>query len=376
MSRISVLAFIDWYKPGNKSGGTVTAFSNFVENLEDKIDFKIVTRDRDFSEKKPYGDIVSNKWIRRDSTKIIYLSENKINIFEIYKIIKNENYNFLYLNGLFSFYFSVFPLLFSKNFSKKIVNSHGMLSSQAFSQKKYKKKIFFFIMNLFSMYRNVIFHVANKEELIDVNKIIRKKIEVKIARQFPRKINWQIKNIKPKNKIKKYICLSRISYEKGIHLMIKSLNYVTNNIVLNIYGPIHDQSYWTLCQNYINDLPENITVNYKGLINSDDVMNTIRNYDFSVLFSYGENFGHSILESFAAGTPVLTSKNTPWNDLELKKIGWNVDLDIKKIGCLIQKTSNLNYIRIKEMSDYCFIFAKKYCLNKNLIQQNLKLFYD
>jgi glycosyltransferase involved in cell wall biosynthesis len=37
-----------------------------------------------------------------------------------------------------------------------------------------------------------------------------------------------------------------------------------------------------------------------------------------------ENFGHSILESFCAGCPVIISDQTPWNGLQAIKVGVNV----------------------------------------------------
>ena len=41
----------------------------------------------------------------------------------------------------------------------------------------------------------------------------------------------------------------------------------------------------------------------------------------------GENFGHSIAESLAAGTPVLISDRTPWCDIDRGSAGNVVSLD-------------------------------------------------
>ena len=43
----------------------------------------------------------------------------------------------------------------------------------------------------------------------------------------------------------------------------------------------------------------------------------------------GENFGHVIHESLAAGTPVLISDQTPWVGLSEKGAGWELPLDNK-----------------------------------------------
>ena len=75
--KTKVLAFIDWYKPGYKAGGTVTAFSNFVDHLENNFDFNIITRDRDYFENESYENIISDTWIKRSKTKVYYLSKKK-----------------------------------------------------------------------------------------------------------------------------------------------------------------------------------------------------------------------------------------------------------------------------------------------------------
>ncbi len=48
MSKPQVLVFIDWYKPYFKAGGPVRSMVNLVDHLADRIDFHIVTGDRDY----------------------------------------------------------------------------------------------------------------------------------------------------------------------------------------------------------------------------------------------------------------------------------------------------------------------------------------
>ena len=50
-------------------------------------------------------------------------------------------------------------------------------------------------------------------------------------------------------------------------------------------------------------------------------------YHFSLLQTQHENFGHSIVESMAAGCPVLISDQTPWRNLAAVKAGWDISLN-------------------------------------------------
>ena len=54
----------------------------------------------------------------------------------------------------------------------------------------------------------------------------------------------------------------------------------------------------------------------------DQVRATIARHDLFLLPTRGENFGHVIFESLAAGVPVLVSDRTPWRDLDARGSGW------------------------------------------------------
>ena len=39
-----------------------------------------------------------------------------------------------------------------------------------------------------------------------------------------------------------------------------------------------------------------------------------------------KNFGMTVAESLANGTPVITTTNAPWAELNARKCGWSIDL--------------------------------------------------
>lgn len=47
--------------------------------------------------------------------------------------------------------------------------------------------------------------------------------------------------------------------------------------------------------------------------------------DLFILPSHNENFGITVAESLACGRPVITTKGTPWNDVETQNCGWWID---------------------------------------------------
>ena len=55
------------------------------------------------------------------------------------------------------------------------------------------------------------------------------------------------------------------------------------------------------------------------------------NAELFVLPSHSENFGLVVAESLAYCVPVVTTRATPWNDLESYECGWWVDDDRESV---------------------------------------------
>lgn len=65
--------------------------------------------------------------------------------------------------------------------------------------------------------------------------------------------------------------------------------------------------------------------------------------DFFVLPTHSENFGYVIAESLACGVPVITTKGTPWEELETYHCGCWIDREhdalVKAMLYLISQSS-------------------------------------
>lgn len=369
-----VLSFIDWYRPGYKAGGTITSFGNFVDHMDTVVDFKIITRDVDYLTPTPYENIDSDTWIKNGVHQCFYISNKSLGISFIKNLISNTPHNYIYINGVFSFYFSILPVVLSKG-KNCILNPHGMLSDQAFSVKSLKKTIFLKLINFLKLYRNVTFHVSNEAEALAVRKHVKSYNSIIIANQFPRKVSSELLNSKGKNNVVRFVNVARISVEKGTLTMLNALQHVKQSLQLDIYGPVYDSAYWTTCEHVITTLPSHISVNYKGVLHSDDVLKTLSFYDYFVLLSEGENFGHAILEALSVGLPVLISDQTPWHNLIQKHIGWDIDVkDEEAIIRAFQRAVLMENADYQEWAKAAFIFAKRFIEDPEVLEQNKALF--
>jgi glycosyltransferase involved in cell wall biosynthesis len=224
------------------------------------------------------------------------------------------------------------------------------------------------------LYNKVKFHATNEEEANHVKLILGTQHHVHIAPNLPRAA-FANNSKKIKSKPTTFVNVARISTEKGTLKMIDALHSIKSEMVLHMYGPIYDAAYWELCQKSIERLPAHIKVSYKGIIPSEDVPTILQQYDFFVLLSEGENFGHAILEALMAGCPVIISDQTPWKQLETKGVGWDVDVsDSIVVHSVFDKASRMTNEEYQAYSNNAIQLSKEFSENPELLILNLQLF--
>ena len=359
MKKIKVLIFIDWFLPGTLAGGPIRSIANMIAHLDEGYEFSIITKNTDYNSNEPYTNINPNKWTQFSrNTRVFYFSKAQLNPFRLRKIIKSVNHDYIYVNGIYSLYFSILPLILSKK--EKIIASRGMLSQQAFASKKRKKLIFIKTANLFGLYKNCTFQATSTEEQKSIQSILGANIKTKFLSNLPRKQSTKAVSVTSTfSSKKKIIYLARISIEKGQHYFLKALKPITSDVIVDLYGPINNEAYWKECLDIIKTLPSNVEVTYKGTIDGVEVPKTISHYDFLALTSEGENFGHSIVEALTEGKPVIISNRTPWQSLAKKKVGWDVPPDkTNELTTAINSALDLTKNDYAKYSINCTIYIK------------------
>jgi glycosyltransferase involved in cell wall biosynthesis len=120
---------------------------------------------------------------------------------------------------------------------------------------------------------------------------------------------------------------SRIDAKKNLQFLLEVLTQCQGRIHLDIIGPISSQSYWDSCQPAIDRMPPSVTVEYLGELPHAELRQRMQQYDAMALPTLGENFGHVVVEAWAAGCPVLVSDRTPWRNLAAQGGGWDLPLE-------------------------------------------------
>lgn len=343
-----ILIFIGNYLPGYKAGGILRTIINTVDQLCGEFDFKIVTRDRDLGDDKPYANIRLNQWQQVGNAMVYYLSPHLSSLKDILNFLVSTPHHVLYLNSYFD------PLTIKVLINRKIgraifkpviVAPRGEFAWGSLKLKFPKKFVYIQVARLFGIYKGVTWQASSELEAKDIAKVMKiKSEEIHIALDLPNRINPDQPsevtfNSAPKNERFRIVFLSRIAREKNLDYALRVLNKVNIKVVFDIYGPIEDTAYWKECQKLISQLPSNVTVNYLGSVNPVEVIHIFSCYDLFLFPTAGENYGHVIAESLISGTPVLISTETPWRNLQADGIGW--DIDLAQIDSFVKRIEDL-----------------------------------
>jgi len=374
-----ILIFIDWFTPGYKAGGPIRSVANIIDNTHQFFDFTVITSDRDLGDTKPYN-IELNVFVQKDTFRIIYISPENQNSLFLKQILEKIDFDIAYYNSVFSIKFTFLPIriIRKNNFSaKQILAPRGMFGAGAINIKKYKKTTFLLFAKHFNIYKNIIWHATTVDEKYDILKYFRKSL-IKVAPNLSKAPKANTMRLKEKNKLK-IIFISRISQKKNLKQAIKILTKIGSNYyyVFDIYGPIEDSEYYKLCQEQVKQLSDHVKVSFLGDINHNKIDETLKQYHLFFLPTSHENFGHSIIEALSAGCPVLISDQTPWRNLEEKRIGWDIALsDVKKFVKVLENCAEMGQEEYNMLSDNAFEFAKKTTQNPENVELTKQLFLN
>jgi glycosyltransferase involved in cell wall biosynthesis len=329
------MAFSSWFLPGYKAGGPIRVLANIIQQLEQDFCFKVVTRDRDLGDDKPFANIRGDCWTKVGSNDVKYLGIRERTPWVLRNIIRKNRPDLIYLNSFFDPAFSLIPLflgrfrLLSHDFPI-VIAPRGEFAPAALAIKSRRKALFCHIAKIIGLCKRVIWQAGSEHEARDIHQVWGEEAEVVIAPDLPPCFLMPADERGEKRKVLgsvRAVFLSRLAPIKNLLGALQMLITANTPIQLDIYGPMEDTAYWETCQQCIALLPKNISVRYLGPIENSEVGAIFSQYDLLYLPTLGESFGHVILEALLAGCPVLISDQTPWHGLEEDKAGWVVPLD-------------------------------------------------
>jgi glycosyltransferase involved in cell wall biosynthesis len=144
----------------------------------------------------------------------------------------------------------------------------------------------------------------------------------------------------PKSKAFRLLFLSRIHQKKGVELLFDALAQVPFDWSLNIAGD-GEKEYIEQLKQRSKTLNIDHKINWLGWVNPDERASIFGVADLLVLPSYNENFANVVIESLAAGTPVLVSKYVGLSEyVAANDLGWVCDTTVESLKNTLIEANN------------------------------------
>lgn len=254
----------------------------------------------------------------------------------------------------------------AKNESKPyIITPHGMLDPWSLAQKKWKKRLYMAWRLRRDLNQALALHFTTEAERDACEALGLKPTSVVI----PLGISWdEFESLPPRDALRrKYpqigsqpilVFLGRIHPGKGVEYLVPALALTKTKPILLVVGP-DSNDYRATIEAMVDQVGVKDRVIFTGMLKGADRVAALAGADLFALPSDHENFGMSVVESLAAGTPVIISNEVALSSEVMSgKVGSVVQRDPKSIATAIDGWLN-DESELTDVRDRCRTFARE-----------------
>jgi glycosyltransferase involved in cell wall biosynthesis len=214
-----------------------------------------------------------------------------------------------------------------------VVSPRGTLSRWALDRSAWKKRIFWALMQRPAVRRASCFHATAEHEYEDIRTAGFRRQPVCI---IPNGIDVPEMKTKPKPRSRILLFLGRVHPVKGVDILLRAWAAVGHKFPeweLRIAGP-HKDGYLPKMQALAEELGLKRVI-FCGPLYGEAKQAAYNEAELYVLPTHSENFGVTVAESLASGTPAIVTKGAPWNGLERNLAGWWIEIGVDPlVACL------------------------------------------
>jgi len=234
-----------------------------------------------------------------------------------------------------------------------VVSPRGTLSDWAMKSGTKFKKIFWPLLQRPALKQVNCFHATAESEYLDIRRLgFKQPVAI-----IPNGIDIPDEKIimTPKDDTKTLLFLGRIHPKKGLDILLESWRFIQDEFPqwnLSIVGNDEDNYGSSGYLNFTKTLANNLglnRVNFLGELNGEEKNLAYQQADIFILPTYSENFGVTVTESLAAGTPAIVSRGAPWESINTKNAGWSIDIGIEPLVSCLREALSLPDHKLKEI---------------------------
>ena len=204
-----------------------------------------------------------------------------------------------------------------------LVSPHGALQLWSLRQKRWKKVPYWVLFEKDHLMRAAALHATADLERDEALAVL-PKANIFVVPNGMEPIGELGSVIRSPRQI---VFLGRIHPKKGFDVLIPALSIVARKlpqVETIIAGPDQDGE-WARVQTLIDRATPKPRVRYMGPVDGSERFRLLATSTVFVLPSHSENFGMTVVEAMATRTPVVISKNCPWQVVEQAGAGYWIE---------------------------------------------------
>lgn len=274
----------------------------------------------------------------------------------IWSVIKNTDrrvilhlHNFWNLLPLTAF---MFKLIFGRRV-ELVYSIRGSLSVNSFKKKVawllYQKKIF---------KSSLFIHATNESDYKLISNLNRRCVfipnGVDKARVFSRPTHCKVSSVK--NSPFEILFVGRIHAHKGLHILLEALSGVSKPLRLVVIGSTNDTEYLKRCEYLVSVLPPHVECDWVGVLDHESIDFYYRKASVFCLPTLSENFGNSMAEALAHGTPIMFSGEVPWDWVAEAGGGWRFERSVHGLRSALEQIFSLSeesFSSVQRNAEFC-----------------------
>ena len=150
---------------------------------------------------------------------------------------------------------------------------------------------------------------------------------------------------------RRVLFVSRMHPKKGVMELVEAWHRLTTHnsqltnwlceLVYTVSGEF-EREYEVKVKARVKELGLEDQFIFTGALDDDEKWKAYACADLFVLPTYSENFGIVVAEALWAGVPVITTKGTPWQELETYKCGWWIDTGSDALSIALKVATSID----------------------------------
>lgn len=275
-------------------------------------------------------------------------------------------------------------LLFSRN--KKaptIIAPHGSLSKWALGVSKWKKKIALAVYERENLELASCLHATSENEIADFRNFglnnpiayIENGIQERHLSVCGNADRFREQNaVFPDKRI--LFFLSRISPKKGLTMLLEAIYSIKDDFVdwQLIVAGIDEFNHKNDIESLIERLNLEDRVKIIGPLFGHAKSDAFAAAELFILPSYSEGSPMVVLDSLAAGVPVITTKASTWSDLTDHNCGWWTDISTSAIAIALREAVGMSAEELKQMGKQGKSLINSKYIWPQLAQKTIRLY--